>query len=221
MYRQGDTFRSHDATTHFANERADKSIHQLQDMGSTADPIERLRLLCLTRGPTGILALGRMFRRMDYDGNTQLTHEEFVKGLREVGLEMTHEEANEIFEKFNGNRRDSINMGDFLEHIRPAMHESRKKVIDDAFTKMDTTGDGVISISELKHLYNVKSSTRYISGEDSEEMILRKFMANFEDGASKDGMITYEEFVNYYSALSASVDNDCFFDLMMRQAYKL
>jgi len=217
---QGNTFRPH-AMVHHVSEMAEKNIHRLEALGTRADPIERLRLLCLNKGPTGILSLGRMFRRLDDEGNKQLTHDQFIKGIRDAGVEMTHEEANELFEIFDDDNSGVINMGEFLVELRPPVPESRQKVIDEAFNKIAKTGEGVVSLDELKHIYNVKTQTPYLTGEQSEEKMLKEFMVNFEEGAAEDGMLTHEEFVNYYSALSASIDSDCGFDLMMRQAFKL
>ena len=71
------------------------------------------------------------------------------------------------------------------------MNDSRKKVIEQAFQKLDKTGDGEITTDDLRGVYNVKNHPRYISGEESEEEILNKFLGNFEKDSTKDGTVSF------------------------------
>lgn len=73
----------------------------------------------------------------------------------------------------------------------------------------------------IRQFYNVTSNPRFESGYQSREIILKKFIDHFEENHHAHCNITKEDFDNYYAALSASVDDDTYFDLVIRQVYKL
>ena len=43
----------------------------------------------------------------------------------------------------------------------------------------------------------------------------------FEQGGDIDGVVTWKEFLDYYKGLSAALDNDNYFQLMIRNAWHL
>jgi len=206
--------------SHLESNMTSKSLRQLQ-AGAGTDQIECLRHLCLSQGLTGILALGRLFRRMDDNGKKQLTEKEFLAGLRKTGMDIKHEEAVAMFNKFNHGNKGRINIEEFLVAVRPPMSNKRKEIMEEAFKKIDKTQDGVITLDDLKHVFNVKRHPLYVAGKESEETIRQRFLTHFEQDATKAGHVTHEEFFNFYSALSATIDEDGYFDLVMRQCYKL
>lgn len=75
--------------------------------------------------------------------------------------------------------------------------------------------------ANFRRYYNVHSNPKFVAGVQSEETILKQFVDHFQEHGDKSGVVTREDFDNYYAAISASVDNDMFFDLMVRQVYKL
>ena len=77
------------------------------------------------------------------------------------------------------------------------MNNGRKQLIIKAFQKLDKSGDNVVTVDDLKGVYNVTKHKKYISGEWSEDQCLREFLDSFDSPDNKDGQVRYVLFIHY------------------------
>lgn len=195
---------------------------QQQQNGGTVDELlQKVQAACLRRGASGINGLGRAFRIFDDDRSGSLCKEEFRKAMHDYQTGIDAREADMLFEYFDSDGSGSIVFDEFLKHVRPPMSGSRIKLVREVFAKADRTGDGVINHEDLKKVYSAKQHPKYKSGEWSERKVFDNFLATFQPPGSADDTVTMEEFINYYSGLSPSIDLDVYFDFMMRSCWKL
>ena len=59
-----------------------------------------------------------MFRRIDDDNSKSLCFDEFYKGVTETGLDLTEDEAKDMFTQFDKDGNGTINIDEFLIAIR-------------------------------------------------------------------------------------------------------
>ena len=172
------------------------------------------------RGAHGIRGLGIVFRRMDNNGDRKMDRNEFMWGLRENGHTLSPSEFERIFKYFDKNNDGKVSYDEFLVGIRGDMNQRRIDLCMLAYNKLDRDGSGMVDMNDIAQAYDVTQHPKFKTGEMSRNDILTEFMAQWDRNV-RDGKVTKEEWIDYYRDVSASIDEDDYFELMIRNAWHL
>mmetsp|Transcript_3975 Transcript_3975/g.9445 ORF Transcript_3975/g.9445 Transcript_3975/m.9445 type:complete len:685 (-) Transcript_3975:353-2407(-) len=187
---------------------------------STRALLKRLKMNFKRRGADGINGLARKFRIVDDDGSGTLELSEFQKCMKECQLNFTEPETEELFKFFDEDAGGTITYDEFLVGIRGEMNTRRSQLVLLAFDILDADKGGFVDIDDIADKYNAKTNPDVISGKKTEKQVLKEFLDTFDQG-EKDGKVYPDEFCKYYSNISASVDLDDYFELMIRNAWHI
>ncbi|DBA04153.1 TPA: LOW QUALITY PROTEIN: hypothetical protein N0F65_004261 [Lagenidium giganteum] len=183
--------------------------------------ITKLRAALKERGAHGFCGLSRKFRIMDDDGNGSISLSEFKKAMQECELNLSDPDLRILFQYFDSDRSGSISLNEFLVGVRDPMSERRMGFVKEAFRLMDKDGNGLLEPSDIVEAYDASKHPDVMSGRKTQDDIFREFLETFDVDGVHNGKITWEQWVHYYNNISASIDDDDYFELMMRNAWHI
>jgi calcyphosin len=131
------------------------------------------------------------------------------------------QEQNILFKAFDTDCSGGIDFDEFIVRVRGPMNDRRKSMIKLAFSRLDKNGNGEVEPDDIISTYDASRHPDVLAGKRTADDILREFLDTFDVGGVKDGVVTFEEFENYYANLSASIDSDDYFELMIRNAWHI
>jgi|TARA_B110000977_G_scaffold132451_3_gene168719 Ca2+-binding EF-hand superfamily protein len=170
-------------------------------------------------GANGIRSLQRIFRILDTSGDGDLSQEEFLIGLKEMGITIDKSEAHIVVDLFDRNKDGNVNFHEFLSTVRGKLNPRRMALVQQAWLRLDKHNDGEVTLEELLDIYDVSQRKEVVDGKMTEMQAIKDVAKLWDhDG---NGTIVFEEFVEYYKDLSASVDSDRKFELMMRNTWHI
>lgn len=100
------------------------------------------------------------------------------------------------------------------------MNEFRISLIKKAYQKLDENSDGSVKLDDIAKLYDVSKHPDVIQGKKQPKEVYLDFMKMWDTQVA-DGVITFEEFLDYFKDISASIDRDDYFALMMKNSWKI
>lgn len=204
--------------------------NNIQKNNIKQDPAQLVKLFrdkIKSRGARGIIGLSKLFHIMDDDGSKTISEYEFGKACKDFKVGISEENVPLLFKEFDTNRDGTLNYDEFLMAIRGELNDLRRGIIEKAFRKIDKDGSGILDIDDIKDIYNASKHPDVVQGKKTEQQILMEFLETFEThhniktNGQNDSRITLEEFIEYYKNISASIDNDEYFTLMMNNSWNI
>jgi Ca2+-binding EF-hand superfamily protein len=168
-------------------------------------------------GTSGIRGLRVMFKAMDRDRSKGVDPVEFKYAMRDYGVEFTEEECTAVFKNFDKDHNGKLNFDEFISSIRGQLNLDRLKMVHLAYNVLDKDGSGQVDLKDIRIAYDTSCHPDVIGGRKTSDEVLLEFMGVWEKH-KKDGIVTIEEFEDYYKDISASIDRDDYFELMIRNA---
>jgi len=182
----------------------------------------KIRLGLKKKGIQGVHSLVKLFHSLDTNRNNKLEPKEFQSGLESLGVFLSVVEFQALMAYYDTNKDGSISYEEFLQGLREPMNERRRDLVEKIFAALDKNASGSITTADIASHYRVESNPDYKSGAKTKQEILENFLRNFDMGIKiKEGIITKEEFVNYYTDLSMALPVDDYFMSVLEGAWNI
>lgn len=128
------------------------------------------------------------FNLFDKDGDGNISTPELLTVMRSLGHNPSQDDIMDMIKEVDKNGNGKIEFNEFLLLMDKKMKAfESEELIREAFEVIDTTGEGYITLTKLRHV--VQDLGLNLTDEEMDEMIL-------EADPSGDGRVSYQEFVD-------------------------
>lgn len=172
------------------------------------------------RGIRTVTGLGRLYRKLDTYNTGVLDQYDLEKGLKSFHINLDPQHLDEVFDILDPEGMKLLKHEDFVRNVIGEMNEYRKALVRKAFRKLDSNKKGVIHISDVSKFFNTNAKYKPAPGVSTGVSALQAFLDDVRE-SSKQEVISYTEFEEYYEGLSVSLTNDEDFANVLRNTWSV
>lgn len=170
------------------------------------------------RGIDGYLQLRDYFHQLESRVQTdgKFDKEDLKDALINFGLPIEAKYLNPIIELADKKRLGLIDWRELIRILRGALAPQRRMRIEDAFSRLDVRGDGVVPFSVIVNNFNASKHPLVTDCGYNEEEALTQLLGCFKGRGGKElRAATLEAFVDYYADISSNYNNDYEFEELL------
>ena len=212
-----------DSSGELSNKEFIKALFSKGDTGQKLIGKIREVLSLRAGGFTTLRGMGKQFRILDKDKSKTLDKNECARGLqmltRAFKLELDRLKCDRLFSLFDYNNDGKVDYEEFIKVLRGGMNKRRQDLIKMVFDRFEKDQWDRVTLKNIAKHYDVSMHPGVLQGKMTPTEALYEFMKKWDkDG---DHTVTEDEFIEYYEWVSASIDNDDYFELMIRNAWHI
>lgn len=185
-----------------------------------AELLAQVKAMLKERGAMTVRGVAQNFSIIDKNKNRLIDASELEEGLRQMGVNLVPEQVSALLAHFDKDGSGQIDLNEFMVAIRGDMNAARLSWVSAAYDKLDKNKDGKVTLDDIAKIVDVSQFPEVVNGQKTAKQVYMQYMSCWET-QEVDGVVTYDEFVDYYKDVSASVDSDEMFAAIMKSAWKL
>jgi Ca2+-binding EF-hand superfamily protein len=212
-----------DSSGELSNKEFVSALYSKGDTGKKILGKIREVLALRAGGFTTLKGMGRQFRILDKDKSGSLNRAECSRGLnmlcRAYKLNLEKPAADRLFNMFDIDGNGSIAYEEFIRALRGGMNKRRLDLVKMAFESFEKDSWNRVTLKTIGNHYDVSMHPGVLQGKITPTEALYEFMKKWD----KDGdySVTEAEFIDFYEWVSPSIDNDDYFELMIRNSWHI
>lgn len=181
------------------------------------------RLLVRGTGFNGIRSLSRALGIADDRGNTTtITKDDLAAALEQFQIILSEEELNAIWSEYDRIGNGKIDPVDFTAALRAnGISAFRRTLMERAWGTLKKDPYGAVDTQLLTKTYNAANHPDVVRGARTEEDVKAEFRNAFSAATNPSGSISQQEFEQFYSAVSATIEEDDTFAALMRGCWNI
>ena len=100
------------------------------------------------------------------------------------------------------------------------MSYERKQYVQEAYRRLESTGGGdTLRVSTILDHFDPSVNPTVVQGHSSSSQVTEQLLASLENGNDSNGIVLWPEFLDYFKAISISIDDDNTFELLLRNSF--
>ena len=172
-------------------------------------------------GENGIRGLSRALNVTDDDGHITVAKDPFAAALEAYGIVLSPEELKALWFCYDRDNTGALVATEFITALRGGLAPARRALVQRVFGLFAKNADGSVAVDDLRARFDPSQHPSVLRGQSSAEAVHEQFLTSFDESTNPDGLITRQEFEQYYAGVSASIDDDGYFAALMRGCWQI